>query len=245
MTGTAPQTPPPAPRPRRPSTPVVRAVIGVQIALYVAALLLDPGHVPLDPRRPLSFLAPNGWALLRLGMTSGRLWELGFWWTVLTAVHLHGGLLHLAFNALWTREIGTVVERWWGPGRFFLVYSAGGVGGFVVSNIALGAPTIGASGSIFGLLGALIVLGRRRRAAQFTRQMWQTAAVLFAFGFLIPAVNNWGHAGGFVSGMGAAALLPLADVRPERRVVRALAIAVALVTLIGFPLSFLATMGLR
>lgn len=235
---------PAARRERLPTTPTVRGVIASAIALYVLALALDPAAAVRD-WSPLGVLSPSGLALYRLGMTSERVvGELGWWWTVLASTYLHGGILHIAFNLLWTRELGTVVERVWGPGRFFLIFTAGGTTGFIVSNAALGAPTIGASGAVFGLIGALIVLGRRRRAAEFTKQMTQTALVLFAVSFLVPGVNNWGHAGGFVGGLVAAAALPLADARPEGRVVRSVAVLLALATLGGVAASFVLTMGI-
>lgn len=225
-------------------TPVVRAIVVACAVLYLVALALDPAAAIRD-WSPLGVLSPSTVALYRLGMTSGHVTaDLGWWWTVVTATYLHGGILHIAFNMLWTREIGTIVERVWGPGRFFLVFNAGGTAGFVVSNLALGGPTIGASGGVFGLLGALIVLGRRRRHAAFTKQMWQTALVLFAVGFLLPGVNNWGHAGGFLGGLVAAAALPLGDVRPEGRVVRAGAVVLGLLALGGAVASFVLTTGM-
>jgi len=225
-------------------TPAVRGIIVACGVLYVIALALDPSAAVQD-WSPLGVLSPSTLSLYRLGMTSGDAWAFGWWWTILTATYLHGGVLHIAFNMLWTRDLGTVVERVWGPGRFFLIFNAGGAAGFLVSNVALGAPTIGASGAVFGLIGALIVLGHRRRAAAFRKQMAQTAAVLFGISFLIPGVNNWGHAGGFVGGLLAAAVLPLADVRPEGRVEIGTAGVLVLVTLGGCVASYVltATMG--
>lgn len=230
-------------RERLPLTPAVRAVIVACSALYVAALAFDP-RASLHVTSPLRALSPSDTALFRLGMTSGPLVAYGCWWTVLTATFLHGGILHVVFNMLWTREIGVIVERVWGPARFFVIYAAGGVAGFVLSNAVLGAPSIGASGAVFGLIGALIVLGRRRRAAAFTKQMWQTAVALFVVGFLFPGVNQWGHAGGFAGGFVASAALPLADERPEGRGVRAVALVVALAALGGVIASLVVTRGL-
>jgi rhomboid protease GluP len=225
-------------------TPAVRAIIVGCTILYLAALALDPAAAVRD-WTPLGVLSPSTVALYRLGMTSEHVvGDLGWWWTIVTSTYLHGGILHIAFNMLWTREIGTAVERLWGPGRFFLIFNAGGTAGFVVSNVALGGPTIGASGAVFGLLGALIVLGRRRRAAAFTKQMWQTAIVLFAVGFLLPGVNNWGHGGGFLGGLVTAAAMPLHDDRPEGRTVRIAATVLALLALGGVVASFILTIGM-
>jgi rhomboid protease GluP len=227
-------------RERLPTTPVVRGIIVACAVLYVLSLGLDPRAAVRD-WSPLGVLSPSTLALYRLGMTSGPAWDYGWWWTVFTATYLHGGILHIAFNMLWARELGTVVERVWGPRRFFLIFSAGGAAGFVLSDFALGAPTIGASGAVFGLIGALIVLGHRRQAYAFRTQMVQTAVVLFAVSFLIPGVNNWGHAGGFVGGLAMAAALPLAEAGPAGSLVLGADVALAFVTLGGVLASFVVT----
>ena len=66
------------------------------------------------------------------------------------------------------------------------------------------AYTLGASGSIFGLLAAAIVYGRRVGSNMFTRQFMQWAVILFIFGFLFSGVDNWAHGGGFVGGYATA-----------------------------------------
>ena len=86
----------------------------------------------------------------------------GEWWTLVTAIYLHGGVLHILFNVLWIRQLGPAVEELYGPARCFVIFTVSGAAGFVVSNL-LGVPfTVGASGSIFGLLGAMVAFGRRR-----------------------------------------------------------------------------------
>jgi membrane associated rhomboid family serine protease len=82
-----------------------------------------------------------------------------------------------------------------------------GMMGFAVSNLAAGVPTIGASGAIFGLLAALIVYGRRTHQHAVTQQLWMSAGFMFLFGFIMPSVNNWAHAGGFAGGFVAAEAL--------------------------------------
>jgi membrane associated rhomboid family serine protease len=104
--------------------------------------------------------------------------------------------------------------------------------------MASGNPSVGASGSIFGLLAALIVYGRRSGGGMMTRQLWQWAIIMFAFG-LFPGlrVNNWAHAGGFVAGWLLAQTMPTSDTR-EGRGVQILALALLVLTAAGFVLSF-------
>ncbi|HWN80668.1 MAG TPA: rhomboid family intramembrane serine protease, partial [Candidatus Udaeobacter sp.] len=109
---------------------VVRILAGVCIFLYVVALLLDLRGA-LSPRSFLGILSPTAQALNTLGMTGGFAWARGHYWTVLSAIYLHGGLLHLAFNVLWIRDLGPMVEEIYGPGRAFLLFIGAGAGGFL------------------------------------------------------------------------------------------------------------------
>jgi len=140
----------------------------------------------------------------------------GRWWTVLSASWLHGGLLHILFNMLWVRQLAPATARFYGPGRMMLIYLVGGAAGFILSSLAgayLGflpsflrgaSLTIGASAAIFGLLGALVFYGRRIGGSALGQQAWTWALVLFAFGFMMPGIDNFAHLGGFLGGYGLA-----------------------------------------
>src|SRR5207245_11577717 len=116
----------------------------------------------------------------------------------------------------WIRQLSPAVEQIYGPARLVAIFTISGAAGFVVSN-SLGVPfTIGASGSIFGLLGAIVAYGRERGGV-YGRRVWeqygQWALVLFIMGFFMPGVNNWAHAGGFAGGFIARLGLALAQYR--------------------------------
>jgi rhomboid protease GluP len=217
--------------------PILSAVL---IGLYVISLLLDLSSA-FQPRGFLGFLAPSLNSLHRLGMTGAFAIAQGRWWTVITAIYLHGGLLHILFNVLWIRQLGPVVEDLFGISRSFLIFTISGVLGFVVSNY-WGIPfTIGASGSIFGLLGALVFYGRKRGGTfgmAIYRQTGQWALVLFIFGFLFPGINNFAHAGGFVGGYAAAALLGFSEIKKETRTHQLLAFGTVILTVLSFLLAF-------
>src|SRR5262245_62364322 len=172
---------------------LITLIVSTCIALYVTSLVLQPEAI-LQFGGLFSFLSPGQRALYQLGMTGGVAWQQGWWWTVLTAIYLHGGLLHIFFNVMWIRNLGPTVTEVYGPARAFVIFTLSGAAGFLVSNLASGSPSIGASGSIFGLLSALIVYGRRRGSSYLTAQLWQWAAFMFVMGFLISNVNNWAHA---------------------------------------------------
>jgi rhomboid protease GluP len=209
------------------------------IALYVLSLLVDP-TASLRPTGPFDLFSPSGRALRDLGMTGAVPWQQGAWWTLLTAIYLHGSLLHILFNVLWIRQLGPAVEELYGPARLVVVFTVSGVLGFVVSNL-LGVPyTVGASGSIFGLLGAMVAFGRRRGGAfgaMVLRQYGQWALVLFVLGFFMAGVNNLAHAGGFIGGFVCGLVLSFSDRREESALERFLATALIAVTVAAFVLA--------
>jgi rhomboid protease GluP len=215
----------------------VSLIIGACVVLYVVALLLQPEALT-SPRGMLGLLSPGQRALFQLGMTGGDVWRAGWWWTLLTAIFLHGGVLHILFNMMWIRDLMPAATEVYGPARAFVLFMLSGAGGFLVSNIVTGVPTIGASGSIFGLLAALIVYGRRRGGAFLSTQLWQWAIVLFVLGFLLPGVNNWAHGGGFAAGWLGSYALRASDEGRESVGILLLALALIVMTLIGFILSF-------
>lgn len=216
-----------------------RIVTVVCIAAYAASLLLDPAAA-MRPRGVFNLLSPSGGALLALGMTGAYPWQLGYWWTLLTAIYLHGSLLHIAFNLLWIHQLAPAVEQAYGRSRLVLIFTGGGVLGFVISNWAGVGTTIGASGAVFGLLGAMAAYGRSRGGlfgmAVF-RQYWQWAVVLFVMGFLMPGVNNFAHAGGFVGGYLTGMIVGHGDSRLWDGLHRAAATAAVALTALAFALA--------
>lgn len=208
------------------------------VVLYVTALALD-FRAALSPSGGLmGILAPSSRALFLLGMTGGPSLHLGHWWTLLTAIFLHGSLLHIVFNVYWIRQLGTPVENELGPARFFVLFMVSGAGGFLLSNLLSSAPSIGASGSICGLLGGMIGFRRRRGATwEMLQREWMLAIVFIAFGLFVHGVDNWAHLGGLGTGFLLGSRLRGIDERAEERNVQLAALGLALLTLAGFVLS--------
>ncbi len=216
-----------------------RTVTAVCIAAYVLSLLLDIRSA-LRPRGLFDILAPSGGALDALGMTGAYAAAHGRWWTLLTAIYLHGSLLHLLFNLLWVNQLAPAVEELYGRSRLLLIFTAAGVLGFAVSNWIGVAFTIGASGSIFGLLGAMVSYGRSRGGmfgVAIFRQYGRWALVLFILGFLMAGVNNFAHAGGFVGGYLTGRILGYSDRRRERGFHHLAATATVVLTVLCFALA--------
>jgi rhomboid protease GluP len=180
--------------------------------LYIATLAVDPSQ--LFGGGFFNILSPTGPTLFLFG-SSGAMPLFGAerWWTVLSASWLHGGLLHIGFNMMWVRDLGRLTGQAYGSGRMMIIYTVAGIVGFLMSSLVgaflpfmpsflRGATmTVGASASLFGLLGALIYAGRRGLGnAAINQQVINWAVILFVFGLLMPQVDNWAHLGGFLGG---------------------------------------------
>lgn len=214
----------------------VSGIVTACIVLYVLAILRDPRAI-FQATGFFNFLSPSGQALYDLGMTGAQAVRAGRWWTVITAIYLHGGILHIVFNLLWIRQLGPEVESLYGSSRFFLIFTISGIIGFLASNLFNIAFTIGASGSIFGLLGAVVYYGRHRGGTYGTliyRQTIQWVIILFVLGFLMSFVNNAAHAGGFIGGYVSAMLLGYREHSQESLLHRRLALASLTLTILAF-----------
>ena len=194
----------------------INIVTGGTIIMYVLSLVMSRqgSNIPLEP---------NSTALQVLGASGAApVFIRGWWWTLLTAGWLHGGVLHIFFNVLWIRQLGPTIANAYGAGRMILIYTAAAVCGFALSSAMgllpipfFGAPlTVGASASIFGFLGASVHYGKRA-GSSYARQMGlQYALIMGIMGFVLQGVDNAAHLGGFVGGYLASLILD--PLKPER-----------------------------
>ena len=222
---------------------LVSLITSACVTLFALALLLEPEEI-LSSNGMLDILSPGTRPLLQLGMTGANQLERGWWWTLLTASYLHGGLLHIGFNMIWLRNLVSESTEIYGPARTFVLFNASGATGFLLSNLIVGANTMGASCSVFGLMAALIVYGRKRGSSAMTAQLLRVAVMMFLLGFLMPGVNNVGHAGGFLGGWVAAHLMGFIDERRESQAVMMTSLGLIVLTVVGMVLSFVKVTGL-
>src|SRR3989442_9665280 len=181
------------------------------IGLSAAGLLLGPGAAA-SARGPFDALSPSDGALMALGAAGTYPWRLGHWWTIVTGIYLHGGILHILLNVLWIRQLGPAVEEIYGPARLVVILTVLGAAGFLLSNCFRHPFTIGASGAVFGLLGAIVAFGKKRGGtfgAMVLRQYGYMALLMFVLSYFMRAVNNAAHPGGFPGGLLAGLFLPL------------------------------------
>jgi rhomboid protease GluP len=132
----------------------------------------------------------------------------GWWWTLLTASWLHGSLLHILFNMMWVRDLGSAMVDFVGVSRTIIIYTISGVCGFLLSSLFGNFNSVGASASIFGLLGAMVHYGRSGAGSSFVKDTaLRYALILFVMGLILPGVDNFAHGGGFVGGYASSAFL--------------------------------------
>ncbi len=209
-----------------------RTTLLVRINVAVFLLMTVTGVSPLSP-------SPA--QLVHWGASVGPL-SLGAQpWRLLAANYLHAGIIHLGFNMWCLWSLGALAERIFEPWTYMLVYTACGLGGSLAS--AWGHPlvvSVGASGAIFGLAGALIgalYFGRLpvpKEAIRGTlKSLLSFAGYNLLFGAVVPGIDNLAHIGGFLSGLGlgtalATSLAAAPEVRASRRRAVFLAAAIAL-----------------
>ncbi len=180
------------------------------------------------------FLAEGGGALSISGSPSGSLYEKGSlfgsiprvpelgvaygqWWRIVSSGFLHANLLHIGFNMWVLYYLGVMLEPALGRGRFVLVYGVSLLcGSFGALLVSPHVPTVGASGAIFGLMGAAAVELRARQIPLFQSGVGGLIVLNLIISFSVPDISWGGHIGGLIGGALCAAVLRFADVQRHR-----------------------------
>ena len=169
----------------------------------------------------LASLVARGAVLGRFGLVPMAV-GAGEWWRLLTSALLHGSLLHLGFNALLLYRLGETLERRLGPVRSAALLAAGAAGGAfgvvalawatvamdlsrlpVLGTLLATAPdslSIGASGAVFGLMGAFLASYRARGIDPWRTDIGALVLLNLVLTFLVPAISVGGHVGGLLAG---------------------------------------------
>jgi membrane associated rhomboid family serine protease len=125
----------------------------------------------------------------------------GEWWRLITSAFLHYGVFHIAVNMYSLYFAGSILEQVIGRWRFLVLYLVSGLAGAAGALIASpNAITVGASGAIFGILGALFVLERQRHLAT-GGQIAGLIVINLIFTFAFPGISIGGHLGGLAAGV--------------------------------------------
>lgn len=134
----------------------------------------------------------------------GPLIKAGQYYRIITGAFLHGGILHLAFNCYALYVIGSQLESYLGKVRYLIIYLFSAVTASLFSMIFNSNPSIGASGAIFGLMGALVYFGYHYRV--YLGNVLKSQIIpLILFNLLIGAlstgIDNFAHIGGLIGGI--------------------------------------------
>jgi membrane associated rhomboid family serine protease len=174
----------------RTSQPIVTwTLIGVNVVIYLITVAQGAG-----------INSPGGslftkWALFGPAVAQGD------WWRLLTAAFLHASVLHIGLNMLALGWLGAPVERYIGPVRYLALYLvsglAGSAGALVASPLAV---TVGASGAIFGILGALLII-EYQATGSLAGQAMTLIVINLAFSFSVAGISIGGHIGGLIGGI--------------------------------------------
>lgn len=201
--------------PRAWVTPVIAAACVAYFALYVS--------------QGVDAFDPSASSLIEWGGNFPMWTRSGDYWRLFTSMFMHAGVVHIAINMWVFWDGGRLVERLYGNVGFAILYLYAGLGGSIASAFFGSVVSVGASGAIFGVFGALLaylVARRRTIPAPVLRGLRSSVLTFIGFnlliGFVIPFVDNAAHIGGLVTGFvcGFVLALPLTPEARKKRMLR-------------------------
>lgn len=145
----------------------------------------------------------NAQGLIQFGAKFNYRIVSGEWWRLVTPMFLHVDLMHLMMNTLGVISLSQPLKHIFGQGKLLALYLIAGISGVVMSFALNDSLSAGASTAIFGMLGAHVYLYRRHKEAYryiFGTSFLTLIAINFAYGFMVPNIDNLGHLGGFMGG---------------------------------------------
>lgn len=180
----------------RSEQPVVTwALIGVNVIVYLITVAQGAG-----------INSPGG-SLFAKWVLFGPAVANGDWWRLITAAFLHANILHIGLNMLALVWLGAPVERYLGHLQYLALYLVSGLAGSAGALIATPTGiTVGASGAIFGILGALLII-EYEATGRLAGQAFTLILINLAFSFTVNGISVGGHIGGLLGGIAAALAL--------------------------------------
>jgi len=167
---------------------VTKTLVAINIAVYIITAAQGSG-----------INSPGG-TLFAKWVLFGPAVANGDWWRLITSTFLHASILHIAFNMYFLWFVGSAVEQALGRGRFLLVYMVSGLAGSAGALVYTPtSPTVGASGAIFGILGAALVLERQRNYVLGGSAL-ALVVINLVLSFAISGISIGGHIGGLIGG---------------------------------------------
>jgi rhomboid protease GluP len=174
-------------------------LIALNVLAFIAPYIFNFGNEMINSHH--TFLA--------LGEKDNYKIQDGEYYRLLTSSFLHANFTHLFFNMYSLFNVGPIVASIFGEAGFLLIYLLSGISGSLFSYWFNPAPSVGASGAIFGLVGALVSFSVLNNQGGLFAQLFLIVLVNAVYGFFVPMIDNWGHLGGFVMGCLVGAILIL------------------------------------
>ncbi len=173
-------------------TPVTTFLLLAIVAVFIVETLRGGAG---DPR-----------VLIALGADHPLLIQQGQYWRLVTSMFLHASFVHIFVNGWALYQLGSLFELILGSGRLLLVYFVSGIAGSIASTLFTRSLSVGASGAIFGVMGAIIAFLLKRRenltpqAKSLLMQLLLWAGINVFLGFSIKFIDNAAHLGGCAAG---------------------------------------------
>lgn len=183
-------------------------IIAINVILYIVTAYLSYTYAKG------SVFDSDTRVLVLLGAKVNELIAQGQYFRLVSCMFLHGGIVHLGVNMYSLYAIGPMVERVYGRVKYLAIYFASGICSSMLSYIYSPSISIGASGAIFGLLGAVLVFAiksKGKTGSSFIRSILSVIFVNIFIGMTLPNIDNFGHIGGLVGGMIIAFLLTVRE----------------------------------
>jgi rhomboid protease GluP len=220
-----------------PDISITQIIVGMNAAVFLAmAVQIALGKAPEG-----SSIMDFGSQIVFWGANIGPLTIQGEWWRLLTNTFVHGGLIHIAFNMWCLWNLGQLCESLYGRFTYAAIYLTCGLGASLLSVWWHPfTPSVGASGAIFGLAGALLAalkLGEfsvpRAALSGTLRSLVAFVGYNLFFGFVLPNVDNAAHIGGLITGLIVGAIVAVIAPRQDQSQQRALIFLALLLALTG------------
>ena len=172
---------------------VTYTLIALNIVIFILSAIFSKNILSIDT-----------YVLINMGAKVNELINHGQVWRLLTCAFLHGGIMHIAFNMYALKIIGSEVEYAYGRKKYLIIYFISALGGSAFSYIfSPYSISVGASGAIFGLLGAMLVFGyknKERIGKGYMMNIIQVLVINILIGVTLSNIDNFAHLGGAIAG---------------------------------------------
>ena len=190
------------------TSPVTYAMLTICCVMFILSMIItmrfqgfgSAGGGALGMLTNLGGISPQ--VSYRLGASLPLAFNIDQPWRFITAIFLHGSILHIVFNMWVLMDIGPMVEELYGSARYLFLYIVTGIGGYILSSF-MGHNSVGASGALLGLIGVLLAAttGRTSMAAQSLRSsLIRWLIYIGVLGLIMRGTDNFAHLGGVATG---------------------------------------------